>query len=230
MNTHVAQESLVPQEPVHIIRGWDNTGLAPSVVLTYMHNQQWRVFREFVFKDVDIRDATEAVIMWCQINLHPRCTYADYSDPAGKNRDSIKMSAKTYITLKARELGQDIYLQDGIQNTDIRWSSIRGRLSRIFNGEPAFLVDPSCDILIQGFMGAYCFKEMVGMPGVFLKKADKSTGFSDIQDALQYPASRLFITNEAVRAVDIADDYYDEDVENQFKYDSRAGRSAIGGY
>jgi hypothetical protein len=231
MHVHVAKESLIPAEPVHIIRGWDNTGLSPAVVLTYMNVQQLRVFREFVFHDVDIRDATEAVVLWCQTNLHPRCTYSDYSDPAGKNRDSIKMSAKTYITIKAREMGMDINLQDGIQNPDIRWSSVRGRLTRVFNGEPAFLIDPSCDNLIQGFMGAYAFKEMVGMPGVFLKRADKSSGYADSQDALQYLCSRIFITNEAVRAQDVADDYFDEDdAFYQSNYDTRSGRSAIGGY
>ena len=228
--SHVSFVSLIPVEPVHVIRGWDNTGLSPAVVLTYMDVQQFRVFKEFVFRDVDIRDATEAVITWCQMNLHPRCTYSDYCDPAGKNRDSIKMSAKTYITIKARELGMDIRLQDGIQNTDIRWSSVRGRLSRVFNGEPAFLIDNSCDNLITGFMGAYCYKEMVGMPGVFLKKADKSSGYADSHDALQYICTRIFITNEAIRSAEVADDYFDEDIEHQSNYDRRSGRSATGGY
>ena len=229
MNVHVAKESLLPKDPVHIIRGWDNTGLSPAVCLTYMDVQQFRVFKEFVFHDVDIRDATEAVITWCQMNLHPRCTYSDYSDPAGKNRDSIKMSAKTYITLKAREMGMDIVLQDGIQNPDIRWSSVRGRLTRTFNGEPAFSIDPSCDNLITGFMGAYAFKEMVGMPGVFLKRADKSSGYADSHDSLQYVCSRLFITNEALRSTQMADDYFDE--EDYMGYDElRSGRSSIGGY
>ena len=229
-NYHVARECIIPSHPVQIIRGIDNTGLSPAWVLTYMHLQQWRVFREFVFKDVDIRDATEAVILWCQLNLHPKCTYLDYGDPAGKNRDSIKMSAKRYIMIKAREMGQDINIIDGIQTPDIRWSSVRGRLTRTYNGEPAFLIDPSCDNLIQGFMGAYCYKEMSGMPGVFLKKADKGSGFADSHDALQYPASRLFMTSDAVIGADPADDYFDEDDNYGNRFDNRTGRSATGGY
>ena len=229
-STHVAAFDLLPTEATHIICGVDNTGLSPSWVLSYMCAQQFRVFKEFVFHDVDIRDATEGVILWCRTNLHPRCTYSYYCDPAGKSRDSIKMSAKIYITLKARELGQDIVLQDGIQNVDIRWSSVRGRLTRIYNGEPAFLIDSKCENLLAGFMGAYAFKEMAGMPGVFLKKADKSTGFADSQDALQYICSRIFITNEAIRDAEVADEYYDEDAENQHNYDSRTGRSVTGGY
>jgi len=228
---HIANFPLIPVDTTHIVIGVDGTGLSPAVVLTYMEVQQFRVFKEFVFHDCDIRDATEAVVTWCNMNLPPRCTYSWYCDPAGKNRDTVKMSSKIYMTLKAREMGMDINLIDGIQNPDIRWSSVRGRLTRTYNGEPAFLIDNCCTNLIDGFSGAYCFTEMVGNPGIFLKKADKKTGFSDSQDALQYICSRLFLTNEAVRAIDIADDYYDEeDMFNQYNYDSRAGRSTIGGY
>jgi len=230
-NLHIAKEALIPKHAVHVIRGIDNTGLAPAWVLTYLTaTSQWRIFKEFPFKDVDIRDATEAVILWCQMNLHPACSYSDYGDPAGKNRDSIKMSAKTYIMIKAREMGQDIFIVDGVQNTDIRWSSVRGRFTRMYNGEPAILIDPSCEVLIEGLMGAYCFKEMVGMPGVFLKKADKNW-HANIQDALQYPATRLFMSNEAIKSSGADDDGYDEDeVDGNNYFDTRTGRSASGGY
>lgn len=231
-SVHVATESLIPDDPAHIIVGVDNTGLAPAWVLTYMHIQQWRVFKEFVFKDVDIRDATEAVIMWCNMNLPVGCSYSYYGDPAGKNRDSIKMSAKTYIMLKAREMGQDLTIIDGIQNPDIRWSSVRGRLTRVYNGEPAILIDPACENLVQGFMGAYAFKEMVGNPGVYLKRADKGSGYADSQDALQYPATRLFVTNEAVTGAQLAQDNWPDEEEDFYheRHDSRHGRSGTTGY
>ena len=227
--THVAKFDLTPKEPTLIMRGWDNTGLSPAVVLTYMENQQWRIFKEFVFKDTDIRDAAEAVITWCQMRLPARCTYSDYCDPAGKNRDSTKMSPRDYIVIKAREMGQDLWLQDGVQTPEIRWSSVRGRLTRVFNGEPALLIDSECENLLQGFMGAYAFKEMAGNPGVYLKKADKTTGFADSQDAVQYIASRIFLTNEAVRTRDLDPGFYDEDDMDPFE-EQFTGRSAIGGY
>jgi hypothetical protein len=234
---HVAKHSLVPSptDPLTIIRGIDNTGLSPAWILSYLTvTGQWRIFKEFCFSDVDIRDAAEAVILWCQMNLHSRCQYMDFGDPAGKGRDSIKMSAKRYIILKAREMGQDINIVDGIQTPDIRWSAVRGRLSRISHGEPAILIDPSCEVLIEGFMGGYSFKEMVGMPGVFLKKADKNF-IANVHDALQYPATRLFLSSEAVRAAEDAENgliYDDEDNYGNYSdsYDSRTGRSATAGY
>ena len=78
-------------------------------------------------------------------------------------------------------------------------------------------------------MGAYAFKEMAGLPGVFLKRADKSSGYADSHDSLQYVCSRLFITNEALRSSQMADDYYDEEDSYDFG-EQRSGRSSIGGY
>ena len=231
---HVAKESLIPVTPQKIIVGIDNTGLNPAWILTYMTDLgQWRVFKEFVFRDVEIMDATEAVVTWCNMNLSPQCRYVYYCDPAGKNRDSTKMSPRDYITRKSREMGQDIVLQDGIQTPDIRWSAVGGRLTRMFNGGPAILIDPSCDILIEGFMGAYAYKPMANLPGVFMKKADKTAKCADIHDALQYPATRLFVTGDAAREARNDTSEYFLDDEDSYGYsgtDQRQGRSALGGY
>ena len=233
-DTHVATQSLIPEGPTHIIRGHDNTGLNPAISLTYMTNTgQWRIFKEFVFRDVGIMDAVEAMILWCNMNLHPGCRYTDYADPAGKNRDSTKMSPRDYIIIKSREMGQDITLIDGIQTPEVRWAAVGGRLTRVFNGEPALLIDPSCDKLIEGFMGAYAYKPMANLPGIFMKKADKTAKCADIHDSIQYIATRLFVTHDA--AVDIKrrghSDYLDEDEDFGYSVnDQRTGRSSLAGY
>jgi hypothetical protein len=232
-DTHVARTSLIPATPQNIIVGIDNTGLNPAWVLTYMSDLgQWRVFKEFVFRDVEIMDATEAVVTWCNMNLHSHCRYTYYCDPAGRNRDSTKMSPRDYITRKSREMGQDIVLQDGIQTPEIRWAAVGGRLTRVFNGGPAILIDPSCEMLIEGFMGAYAYKPMANMPGVFMKKADKTARCADVHDALQYPATRMFVTGDAaMEARNTTSDWFDDDFEyDNFRQDSRSGRSAVTGY
>ena len=231
--THVATFSLIPEGPTHIIRGHDNTGLNPAISLTYMTNLgQWRIFKEFVFRDCEIMDAVEAMVTWCNLNLSPGCRYTDYADPAGKNRDSTKMSPRDYIIRKSREMGQDITLIDGVQTPEIRWASVASRLTRVFNGEPALLIDPSCEVLIEGFMGAYAYKPMANMPGIYLKKADKSAKCADIHDSIQYIATRLFATHDAaVHAQQRGSSEYLDD-EDDFSYYSaeRVGRSSTGGY
>ena len=231
---HIAKESLIPKGPTEIIRGWDNTGLNPAICLTYMTPLgQWRIFKEFVFRDTEIMDAVEAMVTWCNQYLDPRCRYRDYCDPAGKNRDSTKMSPRDYIIRKSREMGQDITLIDGIQTPEVRWAAVGGRLTRVFNGEPALLIDPSCEVLIEGFMGAYAYKPMANVPGVFMKKADKSAKCADIHDSLQYPATRMFVTGDAAREIKrgYSDYSLDDDDDISYSYnDNRVGRSALGGY
>jgi len=103
----------------------------------------------------------------------------------------------------------------------------------MFNGGPAILIDPSCDILIEGFMGAYAYKPMANLPGVFMKKADKTAKCADIHDALQYPATRLFVTGDAAREARNDTSEYFLDDEDSYGYsgtDQRQGRSALGGY
>jgi hypothetical protein len=231
-NLHVAKESLLPDRPVDIIRGWDNTGLSPAIILSYITaTGQWCLFKEFCFSDCGIMDATESMILWCNQNLHPGCRYKDYSDPAGRIRDSIKMSARDYITIKAREMGQDLWLVDGIQTWKPRRESVAGRLTRMFNGEPALLIDPyGCPIAIEGFEGGYSYRELANMPGQYVEEAIKNK-YSHIHDAIQYPATRLFLNNANIKSS--PDGRYIEDDEDDYQQSfqfQKTGRSELGGY
>jgi hypothetical protein len=176
-------------------------------------------------------DATESMILWCNQNLHPGCRYKDYSDPAGRIRDSIKMSARDYITIKAREMGQDLWLVDGIQTWKPRRESVAGRLTRMFNGEPALLIDPyGCPIAIEGFEGGYSYRELANMPGQYVEEAIKNK-YSHIHDAIQYPATRLFLNNANIKSS--PDGRYIEDDEDDYQQSfqfQKTGRSELGGY
>jgi hypothetical protein len=229
-NIHVAKESLLPTSSCEIIRGWDNTGLSPAIVMGYLTlTGQLRIFKEFCFSDCGIMDATEAMIVWCNTNLPRGCRFKDYGDPAGKMRDSIKMSARDYIIIKARELGQDIWLIDGIQTWKPRRESVAGRLTRMFNGEPAFLIDPSCEMLIEGFNGGYAYREMPNLPGVFAEDAVKNK-YSHCHDALQYLCVRTFLQDNNPKPS--YGNYYEENEDNNIgsHFDTRTGRNPTTGY
>ncbi len=208
---HVSPYSLLPERKVQIIVGWDNTGLHPAISLSYINNiGQWCVFKEFTFFDEGITSATETLILWCDANLPEGCTYRHIGDPAGKNRDSNKKSPADYISGKARDYNRVITIEDGIQTFKIRRESVANRLGyveldkkgnvigkkpRMINqDDPAFLVDPSCVRLIDGFEGGYAFPER-GHSGTYADAPDKTGAgakYTDIQDSLQYVATRLF--------------------------------------
>lgn len=231
-NIHVARQSLLPEYPVTVYRGWDNTGLSPAICLSYISDTgQYRVFKEFCFSDTGITEATENLILWCNQMLPYGCKFVDYADPAGKNRDSTKMSPKDYIQRTAMEMGSEIFLKDGIQTWAVRRESVAGRLTKIINGEPAVLFDPSCKTLISGFEGAYAYQEIVSLPGFYKKEAIKNE-CSHIHDALQYVCTRLFVSKEISQRTftDTGEVYYDEDDNERFTAPARVGRSRIGGY
>ena len=169
-----------------VVRGWDHTGLHPGAVLTYLNSiGQWLIFKEFHGKDIDIVDFGKMVQAWCGQNLPGQTVYRDIGDPAGKSRDSVKMSAQDYLRRECK-----LSIQDGIQDFKVRRSAVTGRLNSTKMGEPAILIDPGCDLLIEGFQGAYAFPE-ISNSGIFRDKVLKND-HADVHDALQYPATRLF--------------------------------------
>lgn len=227
---HVSNEPLLPQRPVEIIAGWDNTGLSPAICLSYFTaDGQWCVFKELCFSDCGIMEATETLVTYCNRFLPKGCTYIHYGDPAGRTRDTNKMSPRDYITIKGRELGQEIYLVDGIQSWKTRRESVANRLTKMINGRPAMVVDPSCRMLIEGFEGGYAYRELANLPGQYAEEAVKNK-YSHIHDSLQYPATRLFTQYSGNRTIDgtlIDDDYEEDHVYNSYDYQ---GRSSYGGY
>ncbi|MGO9611704.1 MAG: PBSX family phage terminase large subunit [Dissulfurispiraceae bacterium] len=186
---HVSLYSLQPIDS-QVIRGWDNTGLSPACAITQIGpTGQWRILYEFCGEDIGILDFGEGVQMWCTQMFGSAARYRDIGDPAGKNRDSNKMSPADYL----RKV--NINVEDGIQTFKVRREAVAGRLTKIINGEPAILIDPGCTRIIDGFEGGYAYPE-IGNTGMFKDEPEKNN-YSHIHDALQYPATRLFIYEES---------------------------------
>ena len=202
---HVAATRLLPlvkrglANGGKIIRGWDNTGLSPACIITYINSLgQWFLFKEFCGEDISIIDFAETVVRWCGTNLPARTSYRDIGDPAGKIRDTIKMSAAQYIK---QETG--ITIEDGIQTFKVRKECVEKRLSKHIAGNAAMVVDPGCIRTIDGFEGGYAYPE-VGSTGTFRADPQKNE-YSHIHDAIQYPATKIFRSNKG-------DHFRDEDL------------------
>lgn len=198
-----------------IISGWDNTGLSPASVSTYINSiGQWMIFKEFCGNDIGIEDFGDAVKMWWGQELPAKTRFRHIGDPAGRIRDSRKGTPAKYL---AEHCG--IFIEDGIQTFKIRRECIEQRLNKtVVGGEPALLIDPGCTTLIMGFEGGYCYPE-IGNTGFYKTEPEKNF-YSHIHDSLQYPATILWGPKEQTS------DDEDEDFSN-FRRD---GRSSIGGY
>lgn len=228
---HILQEDLIPTKKTLIFRGWDNTGLSPACVLAYITNGgQLRVFKEFCFEDCGIMEAVEGVVMWTNQFLPAGCTFRDICDPAGRIRDTSKMSARDYMVIKSREMGQDIWPEDGIQTWKVRRESVAGRLNKIYNGQPAFKVSEyGCPVLAEGFEGGYAYREIANMPGLYAEEAIKNK-YSHIHDALQYLCTRVFLQASQIRTSPDGTEILDDDEDMYYTQEESRGRSTIGGY
>jgi len=188
-DVHVSSRPLEIEDAA-VVRGWDNTGLSPACVITQLSpTGQWLILHEFTGEDVGIMDFGEGVSQWCAVTFGSKAKIRDIGDPAGKNRDSSKMSPADYL----RKI--NINVEDGIQTFKARREAVAGRLTKLIQGKSAFLIDPSCERLIDGFEGAYAYPE-IGKTGIFKTEPEKNR-WSHVHDALQYPATRLFINSAA---------------------------------
>ncbi len=182
---HVSLNSLKPLD-AQVIRGWDNTGLSPACVITQVNAAgQWLILREFIGEDVGIMDFGEGVNLWCNQIFGTRGRYRDIGDPAGRSRDTNKMSPADYL----RKI--NINVENGIQTFKVRREAVAGRLTKLVNGQSAILIDPSCQMLIDGFEGGYAYPE-IGTTGMFKDEPEKNM-WSHIHDSLQYVSTRLFV-------------------------------------
>lgn len=218
--THVASQDLLPviikgiEAGRQVVRGWDNTGLHPACVLTYVNTiGQWYIFKEFWGDDITCVDFADSVLLWCNTNLPSGTKYRDIADPAGHNRDSMKKSAAQWVFEEC-----NLRLEKGLQTFRTRIEVVTQRLNKMMKGEPGLVIDPNCSLTINGFEGGYCYPE-IGKSGMYKSEisGDAKNKFADIHDAIQYPATRLFgVVNE--------DDDYEEYIGPQ------EGKSKYGGY
>lgn len=174
-------------------------------------------------------EAAEVVITWCALHLHEHTQYEDYADPAGKHRDSSKMSAAHYIMLRSEEMGSRIHLIDGIQSWKVRRESVAGKLRSLRSGQPAIMVDPECSLVIEGFSGGYSYRGLAGMPGHFVEEAIKNK-WADVHDSLQYKATRMFTTGNAVGSSARFGDHYTEDDDDDGFEEVIHGKNSTTGY
>lgn len=170
-NYHVAKESIVwPGKNFTIYRGWDNTGNCPACVVCFMPTAGVvHILREFWDDRSGIVDFAERVNRQCNA-LFPDAKYIDWGDPAGEFKFTNAKGGLTSNAQLMREVGIDV--RPSVQDWEPRRESVDTLLRQQSKGVPSLLLDPSCNRLIQGFMGGYGYKEVQN--GVFSDKPLKN--------------------------------------------------------
>lgn len=179
---HCKEASPYPGLP--LLLGFDY-GLTPACAICQISPRgQLLVLGELFAKDMGIRQFARDVV-----RPHLALTYNGYTfqacgDPAGVARKDT--DEKTCFMELAEE---------GIACVPASTNSFVGRreavakyLTRMVDGKPCFMVDPSCDMIRRGFNGRYQYKRLQVVGEERYRDVPDKNDFSHLHDALQYAA------------------------------------------
>lgn len=169
-----------------LIRGWDFGWHHPAVVFLQKQDDGVVVLDEIMGNKIYLYDFVPQVIEYTNTYFH-NAQVKDYCDPSGVQKRDV--SEKTSIDI-LRSYG--IYplfkkseIQEGIE-------IINRLLSTLSNsGKPFLRISPKCKILIQAFMGGYCYqkKENKTEPVPY-----KDGFYEHLMDALRYAIVNMYST------------------------------------
>jgi len=179
---HYRDEEFIPKPYIQVVIGMD-FGLYPACVFTqYQPNGQLCVFDEIVsLEPTDLQNFIENRLL-PKINAeYYRNDILIIGDPAGQARSQI--DSKTCYHL-LREYGLRAY--PAWTNTlHDRIMAVNTYLTRMVEGEPAFLLFKRCQMLRKALNSEYKFKRL-RVAGERYSELPEKNLYSHIADALQY--------------------------------------------
>lgn len=192
---HVGPTQIIPDRP--IIRGWD-WGLRRAACCWAQKEDSGRllIHREWLAMETPEEQFIDAVIEKTNDWFGAR-PCKDFGDPAARNRDPNGVSTLQRLQKRGIQLGfrPSTYGE--------RIPLINRKLSEMIQGLPSVKIDPSCEILIEGFMGGYHFPE-IKLEAAFSPGKDipfKDGFYDHLMNAAEYVFVNLFGPQASGQAV-----------------------------
>lgn len=172
-----------------VYRGIDFGFIRPAVVWAYENEQrQLCVTHEALGKDEDVESFFRTVMDYSRRWFPQASTFIDFADPSGWNRSDMQ-SEKSRVEI-LYSLG--IKPSRGEVKEKARVDTVRRLILPRTDGKPGLLVHPRCRILIDGFVGAYTYKDPpAGMTEFPKEQINKDGLYDHLQDALAYLCTGL---------------------------------------
>lgn len=180
---HVAREPLKvnPQLPIYV--GLD-FGLTPAAVIGQRQaNGRWLILKEIVATDMGMSRFAPILRVELQRLSPGHKEIKVYGDPAGDQRAQTD-ERTPYDILRANGI---VAYPAPSNDPALRIDSVETLHMRFIDGQPGYLIDPSCKMLRKGKRGGYCLKRLqVTGAERYADVPDKSSPFSHVCDAEQY--------------------------------------------
>ena len=177
---HCQKVSVYPNLP--LILGFDY-GLTPACVIGQISPRgQIRILHELCSEDMGIGQFARDVLKPFLAQNYPKYEIRAVGDPAGVSRSQTEATSCFKLLLD-----EGIPCIPATTNEFVaRREGVAKVLNGLSDGQPTFLLDPSCSILRKGFNGRYYYERVqVGGEDRF-KNIPKKNEASHPHDALQY--------------------------------------------
>lgn len=184
---HCLNKNVEGERGLPIVLGWD-FGLTPAcVILQVTGRGKIIILDELVSEDMGIRQFANDVVKPVLMNKYNGFQIHSAGDPAGNIRAQTDERTCLQELLEA-----GIYTEPANTNDFIpRRESVAFFMTRMMDGEPAFLLNPRCTNLRKGFLGRYKFERLKTSGSARYKDRPVKDIYSHIQDALQYACLKV---------------------------------------
>ena len=188
---HVAKDELCAYSHKPILRGWD-FGLNPACVWGQVDpSGRLLILAEMVTWDGRGEQRQQGIDRLCpQVIAYgnqefPGMEYRDWADPAGWAK--AQTDEKTCVQIMGKH---GIHPAKGQVTFTARRTAMNNILQKSTMGHSAILLDSRCKMLIEGFQGAYQYRQL-GETGRYTEDVEKNA-WSHPMDALSYLAGGIF--------------------------------------
>lgn len=179
---HVAESEIVPTRGLPVVLGWD-FGLTPACIVGQITPRgRLLVIDELVSEDMGVRQFANDVVKPLLVNKYDGFKIVSTGDPSGE----IRVATDTQTCFG--ELAAAGIPSTPADTNDFipRRESVAFYLTKMSDGETAFLLSPTCQILRRGFNGKYQLERLKTSGPARYKDRPKKDEFSHPHDALQY--------------------------------------------
>lgn len=184
--THLAKSELEPYRGMPVLLAYD-FGLTPACILMQQSPRgQLKVLDELISEDMGIeRFARDVVKPFLLLEKYRGCSFYGVGDPAGVARAQADETT-CYQILEMQGLPAEPAPSNAFS---IRREAVAWFMTKMTDGEPGFLLSPTCKTLRKGFISGYHYRKMkLSGSDRFAETPDKNE-YSHPHDALQYGCS-----------------------------------------
>jgi hypothetical protein len=178
---HVRPLSYNPGLPIYLGMDWGRTPAA--VVAQQYPNGSWRVLREICLTNAGADKLGTRVKTVLNAEFDGAKIANSTGDPAG----TAMAQTRDETPFELFELKSGIpTLPASTNDPETRYAVLDDQLSKLIEGEPAILIDPSCELLIRGLAGEYEFRRIQVSNREEYKDTPSKGPTSHICEALHY--------------------------------------------